>query len=477
MKKYIIILTGLLLWSCQDYLLEEPKALAVSSYYNTPEEVKTGINSIYAGMADGIYFYMFSTWMDSWSDVQYGLGSFLKDYQEFNSTNLTRINGWWSKFYLTIRDANIVLENIPNASECTDQEKAAFTAEAKFLRALSYFHLVRNWGGVIIRTEENYKEVDVIRSSEADVWKLILSDLKYAEENLPDETTEAGRPSKWAAKSVMADVYFYQGLNQEASEKAREVINSGQYSLVQVNTWEDFISNLYGSNVINSSEEIFYFKYTDEGTSNQSIFFILLNSVGSGYSGGRGNAALRIESTSNFYNEWDDEDIRKELLYPLSSSSTVLLSRKFIDPDIVPGSFSGIDFPLYRYADVLLLYAEASCRANNGPTEEGLEALNMVHRRAYGKVPTEASDIDFKLDDYDYDSFNSLVLNERSYETLTEGKRWMDLKRLGYEKLNKMVYASKGITVNENLLLWPIPTTEFGYNNALDPDTDQNPGY
>jgi hypothetical protein len=113
--------------------------------------------------------------------------------------------------------------------------------------------------------------------------------------------------------------------------------------------------------------------------------------------------------------------------------------------------------------------------ASNGPTAEGIEALNKVHRRAYGKDPKVASDVDFKIDDYDKNTFQDLVLQERAYEFIFEGKRWYDLKRTG--KAAEVFLATKGITIAEKAYLWPIPDSEMNFNKALDPAKDQNPGY
>jgi hypothetical protein len=124
---------------------------------------------------------------------------------------------------------------------------------------------------------------------------------------------------------------------------------------------------------------------------------------------------------------------------------------------------------------VLLIYAEASSRAGNGPTAAGLEALNQVHRRAFGKAPAVASAVDFKLADYNAATFPELVLKERSYEFQLEGKRWLDLKRTGTAKA--VILAEKGKVVADKHLLWPIPVSELNYNKALNPATDQNLGY
>src|SRR5690606_16577608 len=118
---------------------------------------------------------------------------------------------------------------------------------------------------------------------------------------------------------------------------------------------------------------------------------------------------------------------------------------------------------------------EADARVNNAPTADAIEKLNMVHRRAYGYPATQPSAVDFKLSDYNLDSFLDLVLLERGYETQYESKRWLDLKRTG--KVKQVIKNAYDITVADKHLLWPIPASELNFNKALDPQKDQNPGY
>ena len=132
---------------------------------------------------------------------------------------------------------------------------------------------------------------------------------------------------------------------------------------------------------------------------------------------------------------------------------------------------------MYRYADLLLFYAEAEARVSGAATADALEKLNMVHRRAYGKTPTAPDPLtDIKLTDVpSLNAFIARVVQERAYENINEGKHWLDLKRLGMVK--QTILAVKGITVADKHLLWPIPTNEYNYNKAINPATDQNPGY
>ncbi|MCK9639475.1 MAG: RagB/SusD family nutrient uptake outer membrane protein [Prolixibacteraceae bacterium] len=475
---YILLMFLLIFISCNDILKEQPKAIAVATYYNTSQEIESGVNAIYMPYRQGnTYQSLFPVILDVLTDLYQGT-IFWNDGQNYSTPTLGFMNGIWGNMYLSIRNANLIIKNAPNGSDISKEDVTKYVSEAKFMRALSYFHLVRLWGKVPIRKIENMTESDVPKSTENEVFQFIIDDLKDAESNLPDKPNAVGRPSKWSAKTVLADVYFYKGLNAEASAKAKEVIESGKYSLVEVKKWEDFDSKLYGTNVIGSSESIFSIMFSKSSTSLNSTFFIVLNYANSPYSGGRGNSSIFIDTLSQpLYSNWNNKDIRKDLWYSadFGEGKNTMVSRKFIDPN-ANGGGSGIDFPLYRYADLLLIYAEASCLANNGPTADGMEALNKVHRRAYGKnPPTQPSDIDFKLTDYDAKSFANLVIKERGYETMVEGKRWFDLKRIG--KVAEYIKANRGIDIAGKLLLWPIPNTELQYNHALDPTKDQNPGY
>lgn len=473
MKKIIVIILTLILFSCEDALVEKPKSIAVKTFYNTPGEVESAIAAIYLPLRweDGITTVYTST-QEAFSDFFTGRGSFatLSDYQGLDGTNTTRAGRTWNILYLSIRNANLIINNVPNGINLSDNDKNEYIAEAKFLRALAYFHFVRNWGGVPLRTEENMDIIGVSRNTTAEVYQLITNDLNFAQNNLPDVATIAGKPSKWSAKTLMADVYFYQGMNAEASEKANEVIQSGKYSLVGVTTASDF-DKIFGPTVVSSSEEIFYFKSSVDNSINLPIYY---NGVGTPYLGTDGYYVIHCKPTNLLYMNWNGNDLRKQYdLYLWSTGlGDVYLIKKFSDPT---NSSPRNDLPLYRYTDVLLLYAEASCLAANQPTADGVEKLNMVHRRAYGYDPMQPSPFDFKIADYNKQSFADLVIRERLYETIGEGKRWFDLKRTG--KVKEYIKANTGKDVTDKHLLWPIPVSELNYNTALDMNTDQNPGY
>jgi len=472
-----LLLSLLIFASCEDILEEKPKTLAVEVFYNTPEEVETAVNAIYTPIRGNIVEQ--TVILDTHTDWGYGRGS-RADYnnlQGFNATSINNAGGRWNSFYLAIRNANLVFENAPNGSDISQADIDKNVAEAKFLRAFAYFQLVRNWGSIPLRTEENMKVADLAKSPVADVYTLIVSDLSYAESNLPEVQSLVGKPTKYSAKTMLADVYLTLGRYAEARDKANEVIRSNKYSLVSVKSKTDYQWNLFGPEIVTTPEEIFYFKYSRQAGQGNWILWVLSHASTGNFNFG-GAYAHYSDATNPFYVNWNDNDIRKSLWDKINFGlgPNTLISSKYIDPNSVEKDRgAGNDLPIYRYADALLIYAEASCMAANGPTAESIEALNKVHRRAYGFDPNTPSEVDFKIAGYNMASFQDLVLQERAYEFIFEGKRWYDLKRTG--KAADVIKAAKGITIAEKAYLWPIPVSELDYNKALNPATDQNPGY
>ncbi|WP_138475756.1 RagB/SusD family nutrient uptake outer membrane protein [Dyadobacter bucti] len=482
MKKIFLVIPLFLLMSCEDVLTEKPKAVAVQTFYNTAGEVETAVNAVYEQLraTNGISGQL-GAQLEAYTDYSYGRGSYqvLSDFQGLNSTNIPRTDDGWRLFYLSIRNANLVIANAPKGKNISTADVAKYTAESKFLRAFSYFWLVRNWGAVPIRTEVTLDEANIQRSSVEDVYNLIIADLTEAEANLPETQTQVGRATKWAAKAALAEVYFTQNKYKEARDKANEIIQSQKFSLVPVTVAADF-DKVFGPTVVTSSEEIFYLKMTRQN--NQGMYLAMFaHHPGTKLHGAGGFYAHYSDTqTSPVQKAWNDADLRKSfnwIKYDIGLGPNTILCKKFSDPLAPTGTAAGNDFPVYRYTDILLMFAEADNRVNNGPTAAGLEALNQVHRRAYGLPATGASAIDFALSGYTVDTFNELVLSERGYETQYEAKRWLDLKRLGTAKLKQVIKAATGKDVADKHLFWPIPVGELNFNTALDPSKDQNPGY
>ncbi|WPP48018.1 RagB/SusD family nutrient uptake outer membrane protein [Catalinimonas niigatensis] len=470
-----LLLLILSLYACEDNLMEEPKSVTAENFYNTPEEVEAGVNAIYNPMRFNRAEYI--AVLDAHTDWGYGRGSRANynDFEGFNSGNINVSTGRWNAFYESIRNANLVIQNAPDGTSISQEEVDGFVAEAKFLRALAYFDLVRNWGGVPLRTEENMTDINVSKSTADEVYELILSDLMEAENDLPEEPGNIGRPTTYAAKTLLADVYLTLERFEEASQKAKEVMDSNRFALVPASSIEDLQWNLFGPEILTSTEEIFSFKYMRHPGQGNFMLWILNHPSTSLFNFG-GAYAHYSDSANTFYTNWDDADLRKALWDQIDFGlgSTTLVSKKYIDPSAVSQNGAGNDLPIYRYAEVLLIYAEAASRVAGGPTPETMEALNQVHRRAYGQNPSSPSSVDFSIEDYDAETFLDLVLQENAYEFQFEGKRWLDLKRTG--RAAEAIMDVKGISIAEKHYLWPIPPEELSFNEAMSVE-DQNPGY
>jgi len=478
MKKLMIIFLVLTLVSCAKELIEKPKSIAVETFYNTPKEVESALAAIYLPLRATVYNYMYISLVECFTDYQYGRGSWAinSNFEGLNATNISRSEQVWVDLYRSIRNANLVIMNAPNGSKLTATDISKYVAEAKYMRAYAYFLLVKNWSGVPIRTDKNFTDIAVARSPEADVYALIVSDLQEAETNLPDAASLPGKPSKWAVKTVLADVYFYRGMNTEAASKIGEVIASNKFSLVPVTVLSDYYK-VFGTDVVTSTEEIFYIKYShDNGTE----YTMMLHHPNSKYCGGGGYYGIYTDKVlNNVFKNWDLSDLRRQLWYiwDIGLGANTYLTLKFIDPTAPKGNMNANDIPVYRYADALLMSAEAEVRATNTISAASMEKLNMVHRRAYGYPPLVASVKDFKIADYTKDTFIDLVIKERGYETACEGKRWNDLKRLGKAKCREIIKAGVGRDIVDKHFLFPIPVAELTYNTKINPATDQNPGY
>jgi starch-binding outer membrane protein, SusD/RagB family len=463
-------------FSCQNLLVEEPRSVAVENFYNTEEEVRTATNAIYSPLraerAEQVAI------LDTHTDWGYGRGSRAQynDFQGFNAANINATTVRWNAYYEAIRNANLVILNAPQGTDISQEAIQRYVAEARFLRALAYFDLVRNWGAVPLRTEAELGELHVGKGSVAQIYDLIISDLLDAEQNLPDTQAQIGRPTRFAAMTMLADVYLTLGQFEEARDRAAAVIESGRYALVPAQSPEDLQWDLFGPDISSSSEEIFYFKYAREVNQGNWLLWIL-NHPSTGLFNFGGAFAHYGLSTDPFYENWNEDDIRKGLWEPVQFGlgPNTIINGKYRDSQAISNRGAGNDIPVYRYAEVLLLYAEASSQASGGPSADAVAAVNQVRRRAFGLSPLLPAEVDVSEADFTAASFLDFILMERAYEFQFEGKRWLDLKRTGLAE--EVILEAKGVTIAEKHYLWPIPFEELNLNQALDPVRDQNPGY
>lgn len=455
-----IILACVGLSSCSFLDVPLESSVSTSNYYNTVEEFDMSLTGVYnillsANWSDdaryGTYFQGFLLLGRVGTDemvVRYDNGhgeKALADYS-YTPTNLY-VSRPWYMMYKGIQRANVIIERLTPMTFAETAEKERILAEAHFLRAFFYFHLVRLYGEVpiVIKETTDVNALELKKRSIADVYAQIVSDMTEAL-SLP-EVNAQGRPDRRAAKVMLAKVYLQMSgeplkddsAAAEAEKLLADVINNGGYELV-----EDYFSQFDGKHEYNS-EYIWDIEFSNNGTttyggqvgttegvpSPESLYWTLLCSC------------------PEFYNTFDKNDLRRDAI----ARFKLVYDNDF---NIVPEYFSGegtdyyyyvykfrhaltqeergsgwanwanpINFPVTRYADVLLMYAEAGLRAHGEATAQQLECVNMVRRRGFGMPVKTPSSYDLSKVTYEN------LLAERSFELCFEGHRWYDLVRFG----------------------------------------------
>lgn len=481
LTKLLYILPLALLSACTGFLEEVPRdRMSEGNYYKTIEDAKSSLTAIYSPLRSGAFVGPYFLQTEIMADYAHGRGSTLiiGEYQGLDVTNITRVAGIWTALYSSIRNANISIARIPSINAEVGL-KNALVAEARFMRALAYYHLVRHWGAVPLFLDIATNES--ARKPIAEVYASIIEDLQYGEQHLPPTPEVNGKPSKWSASSLLAEVYLTNRQWALAKAKAEEVINSKVYSLVPVSNRDDW-DKVFGAGANGTSEEVFYLKFNHQYGWEWPNNLLWSQTKFSPF----GNYVIYSTLDNKFLNDWDPKDLRKQwdvfteyenrttgVIEKLPVSTPVQFS-KWRDPAAPTSVGHANDYPFLRYADVLLIHAEADARANNGPTAAGIESLNKIRRRAYGYPATGQSPVDYPTSGWAVERFVDTVLTERGYELFMEGKRWLDLKRT--DRIKSTILQNLGKQVKDVHLFWPIPQQEID-TNPLVTQADQNPGY
>jgi hypothetical protein len=474
------LLLALATAGCGDVLsLEErPQTfLAEEQFYRNADDAEAATLAAYAPFQEKAYYgFRLITNLLSMEDSGDGRGSYAPGATyACNQTCKGRLWDAWSAMYRGINRANLGIARIPEIA-MGEAARDRLVAELHFIRALNYYNLVRYWGGVPLRVEPSagYESLAAPRASVEEVYQQVISDLQLAESRLP-ETADNGRATRWAAKALLADVYLARENWAQAAAKAKEVIDSGRFSLVQVARSEDF-DRVFGPTVVTSSEEIFDIPFVSQnpfGTQLPSA----LQHANSGYAA-RAYYGVFVDPKAAYVREWDRSDLRYAYNLYVGNETRLLTPalpqffKKFKDRSATDRSGHGNDFPVVRYADVLLIFAEATAMAS-APNAAAYDAVNQVRRRAYGQplgLAAPGADVPAGLGQQ---AFRDAVLLERGYEFFSEGKRYWDLKRTG--RLEAAIRAV-GEPYDPKYMLWPLPEEELDANEALTL-ADQNPGW
>lgn len=474
-----IALLGFSFSSCSDFLEQNPQTdLSENDFYKTADDILSAVNGVYSSLQEGdIYgnWYVFGEIpSDNTRNQLSGSVTTQNEFDQFYiDTQNSMIANFWKAAYKVINRTNTVLGRI-DGIEINTELANRYKLECKFIRALMYFNLVRVYGDVplVLKEISISESYDILREPKENVYNQIIADLKEAQD-LPVSysTAEDGRATQGAAKALLANVYMTLHKYAEAETILAEIINSGRYSLLENTPGSlniDGYKNVFSPVNHNSKEGIFEIQFLKGGYgegSNYANNFAPENSgtnvVAVGGTGGNNIPEMDI------YNAYEEGDLRRDFsmslgYYDNRKNNEWVESRyvcKFMDVPYQNNDASN-NYPVIRYADVILMYAEALNQ--NGKTAEACKYLNMTRRRGFGYQTTETSPVD--LQTTDKAQFALMVEQERRVELAFENHRWFDLIRTGRAV---EVMRSKGFSLNETNLICPIPQKQIDVNPKL----------
>ena len=474
-----IALLGFSFSSCSDFLEQNPQTdLSENDFYKTADDILSAVNGVYSSLQEGdIYgnWYVFGEIpSDNTRNQLSGSVTTQNEFDQFYiDTQNSMIANFWKAAYKVINRTNTVLGRI-DGIEINTELANRYKLECKFIRALMYFNLGRVYGDVplVLKEISISESYDILREPKENVYNQIIADLKEAQD-LPVSysTAEDGRATQGAAKALLANVYMTLHKYAEAETILAEIINSGRYSLLENTPGSlniDGYKNVFSPVNHNSKEGIFEIQFLKGGYgegSNYANNFAPENSgtnvVAVGGTGGNNIPEMDI------YNAYEEGDLRRDFsmslgYYDNRKNNEWVESRyvcKFMDVPYQNNDASN-NYPVIRYADVILMYAEALNQ--NGKTAEACKYLNMTRRRGFGYQTTETSPVD--LQTTDKAQFALMVEQERRVELAFENHRWFDLIRTGRAV---EVMRSKGFSLNETNLICPIPQKQIDVNPKL----------
>ena len=474
-----IALLGIGFSSCSDFLEQNPQTdLSENDFYKTADDITSAVNGAYSSMQESNIYGNWYVFGEIPSDnTRNQLSGSVTSQDEFDKfyidTQNSYIADFWKAAYKVINRTNTVLGRIDGITINADLANR-YKLECKFIRARMYFNLVRVYGDVplVLKEISISESYDILREPKDNVYNQIIADLKEAQ-GLPASypTAEDGRATQGAAKALLGKVYMTLHKYAEAEAILGEVINSGRYGLLENTAGSlniDGYKDVFSPVNHNSKEGIFEIQFLKGGYgegSNYANNFAPENSgtnvVTVGGTGGNNIPEMDI------YNAYEEGDLRRDFSMSLGYNDNrkndewveSRYVRKFMD---VPyqGNDASNNYPVIRYADVILMYAEALNQ--NGKTAEACKYLNMTRRRGFGYQTTETSPVD--LQTTDKTQFERMVEQERRVELAFENHRWFDLIRTGRAV---EVMKSKGFSLNETNLTCPIPQKQIDVNPKL----------
>lgn len=471
-----VMVTAMMMASCNKFIdLTSPTLLSQEKFYKTEADIKQAVNGAYSLLRTNYEnYYLMNEIPSDNTEGRPGSENVMAVWDKLTWNAFSTVfESIWISYYNTIAQCNLVLSKMDGVTFLSAATKAQYVSEMKFIRALMYSELVRSFGEVPLVLDlvtNDAQAFSYMRKPVSEVYAQIEKDLQEAEEGVPATYSAAGdkgRVTSIAVKALLGKIYLYQKKYPLTETKLSEVVRHPSYGLM-TNPEDVFsITDEY------NKEIIFTIQYTrlsvgaGEGSSFANWFLPTLSGLN-----GLTNSSINIGSI-DLYRIFKAGDKRKDLIgvfirdKATDSTSTGFeyWTRKFFDkpPSTTDGENNWI---VIRYADVLLLYAEAL--NEQGKSAAALVEVNKVRVRAGVRA------LDVTLDQT---QTRAAIKNERRLELCYEGHRWPDLVRWGDFLTVMQAFNSKywggAYTPKESHKLFPIPNRERVINPAL----TQNPGY
>jgi starch-binding outer membrane protein, SusD/RagB family len=476
MNKHIYLFSVLLSFTSCVSIDEDPESfITEDQFYKNDQEAISAVNAVYNGLNSSthtLYNRLIQIGTEMATD-DYQAGPRARNAHVRALSGLThdasndRMLELWRQSYDVINRANVAIDKIGANSSVTPELAARLTNEARFIRGLLYFNLVRWFGGVPIvlhQSDLKKENLKVSKATEDEVYAQIIIDLTAAE-SLPDpseyESKDLGRATSGAAKTLLAKVYLTHGEWDNAAAKAKEVIDSNWYGL-----FDDF-ADVFNVSTKNGKEHIFSAQF-------KGYFNFYGNMLGGTAApnevpGINGDYADALNKGSKLYESFADTDERKPVTFVTQLVSPVNGNTYTFEPHLhkyydsatpaAPGE-SSKNTPILRYADVLLIYAEALA-LSTGVTEEAYWAVDQVRARAgLDKLSDTAPGLSTN-------DFREAVYEERRKEFVYEYQRWFDLARRGAEYYVVKLHAAGKTNAAPRHIHFPTPQREIDINTNL----------
>jgi hypothetical protein len=507
---------------CKKYLTATPQDfVAPENYFTKEQDAILAFNAAYDEMTKQWFYagYWQARMVACTDDVYTVLtGSFPANFKSTATDDAYAST--WRVLYESIERCNVLLANIDRV-KMDETRKGYIKGLGLFFRAYCFFFLVDQWGAVPLKLKPTADASDIAmaRTPIADVYAQILKDMTEAEALLPTSAVSeyggAGYPAKTTCQGILARVCLTmageplkdQSKWAEAKKWAQKVVDSKEHSLNTdyTNVFIKMISNQY-----DKKESMWEVDMVDVPGKTEHGYLGYLDGINCPVPDS-GSCVGQVRCTRILYNTYNTKDLRRDwncapYFFTATGSKTFHSATALYDR--FPGKFrlqytpaprvtgrTPVNFPLLRYADVLLMLAEADNEVNNGPTALAYSCINQVRARGWGKLLPGATDpAEANLPEtMDVITFRQAIRDERLMEFPSEYIRKHDLIRWGLllstlQKMKADVNDTRLPAVNGTLktqiigfadiastrdLLWPIPASELQLNRLM----TQNPNW